>query len=463
MSEVAVSEEMSEQERRQAEIPRNDYYFRLLLSAAAASTLISYIDWTEYSLRFFFFFFWIVYPHIVFGITKYFSHKLETVSRGFSSLDAFLLGSLINIIDFSLLPGILFFTIIQCQALIAGGLLRWRENIAVFVFGMGTAFLYNQAEFLPMNDVSGSLPSVIGISFYFVVYSFLVYNNTRENRENADKLREEQHELKMKTWKLSRYVSPQIWQTIFSGQDSKLNTKRKFLTVFFSDIKGFSELSEQLEPEELTKMLNDYLTEMSKIAHKFGGTIDKFIGDAIMIFYGDPTTRGPKEDALACVSMAIEMKRLMKDLQQRWNSEGITRSLEIRIGVNSGYCTVGNFGTEQRLDYTLLGTEVNLASRLEANAPPGEILISHETYSLIKDSIMCRDRGKIKVKGFAEPVQVFQVMDFRKNLGASQTYFEQRLDGYTLYMDIDKVKNYDREKIIKSLVGIANKLKNKVN
>jgi len=462
MSEVGTPLEEA-QENEAEELPRNEYYFRLLVSVAAASTLVSHITWGEYGLKFYFFILWIVYPNVAFLITKKNTHRLRQITRIFSAIDAFLLGSLITIINFSLLPAILFLTIIQCQALITGGTRKLIEDISIFIFAMAIALIYHDAHFMPMSDISGSLPSLIGISFYFVIYSFFIYKQIYNVRIQAHSLHAEQQALKMKTWKVSRYVSPQVWKTIFSGHDSKLETKRKQLTVFFSDIKGFSDLSEQLEPEALNTLLSQYLTEMSHIVHKHGGTIDKFIGDAIMVFFGDPSSKGAKQDAIACVSMAIEMKRKMKDLQQKWHSEGITQTLEIRMGINSGYCTVGSFGTEQRLDYTVLGTEVNLASRLESAAPPGEILVSYETHSLIKDTIMCRDKGKIKVKGFSEPVQVFLVTDYRKNTGSSQTFFEQRTDGFFLYADLDKIKNYDREKITKALLGIATKLKNKVN
>jgi class 3 adenylate cyclase len=161
--------------------------------------------------------------------------------------------------------------------------------------------------------------------------------------------------------------------------------------------------------------------------------------------------------------MAIEMKRKMKDLQLKWQSQGISVPLEIRMGINSGYCTVGNFGTQQRMDYTVIGTEVNLASRLESVAPPGEILISQSSHDLIRDMIMCRNTGPVKLKGFAEPVQTFQVMDFKQNLGGQQTYFDQQMDGFSIYMDIEKIKNYDQDKVLKTLLTIATRLKNRVN
>ncbi|MGK0290220.1 MAG: adenylate cyclase, partial [bacterium] len=185
--------------------------------------------------------------------------------------------------------------------------------------------------------------------------------------------------------KLSKYLSPQVYDSIFSGKkDVKLESYRKELTIFFSDIQGFTSLTDSMESEALTELLNQYLNEMSEIALKYGGTLDKFIGDAIMIFFGDPETKGMQEDALTCARMAIEMRKRMEELRSEWITKGVDVPLHIRIGINTGYCTVGNFGSESRLDYTIIGGQVNLASRLETNAEPDQILISHRTYTLIK-------------------------------------------------------------------------------
>lgn len=262
---------------------------------------------------------------------------------------------------------------------------------------------------------------------------------------------------------LAKYLSPQVWESIFTGKRSvRLETQRKRLTVFFSDIKGFTELSEELEAEALTDLLNNYLNEMSKIALKYGGTIDKFVGDCVMVFFGDPSSQGAKKDAVAAVSMAIAMRKHMKVLRQQWRARGITRPLEIRMGVNTGYCTVGNFGADTRMDYTIIGREVNLASRLESAAEASEILVSHETYSLVKDVIMCRDKGQIAVKGFSRPVQIYQVVDFRRDLGATNSFVEHELPGFSMYLDTNGVQNFDKERVIQALQQAAEKLRDKV-
>ena len=248
---------------------------------------------------------------------------------------------------------------------------------------------------------------------------------------------------------LSKYLSPQIYDSIFTGRKAvKIEAHRKKLTVFFSDIKGFTELTDRLEPEVLSSLLNNYLTEMSKIALKHGGTIDKFVGDAILIFYGDPESRGDKEDALSCVQMAIEMREKMILLRKKWDNQGIFDPLRIRIGVNTGHCNVGNFGSESRLDYTIIGGEVNLASRLESSANDDQILISHETYALIRDKIACKKLEKIKVKGIAHSIQTYQVIDQHDNLLINQNELKEEHDGFSLSVDLERA---DKAKAIASL------------
>jgi len=186
-------------------------------------------------------------------------------------------------------------------------------------------------------------------------------------------------------------------------------------------------LAEELNPEQLTALLNTYLTEMSEIAFRFGGTVDKVIGDSIMVFFGDPESRGVRSDAVSCVSMALAMQQAMKELQSRWQAEGIANPPALRMGINSGVCKVGNFGTENRLDYTLLGRTVNLASRLESAAASNEILISKDTYVLIADAVDCIDKGQISVKGFAASVNVFSVTDLHKNIAIKQAIEDRAL------------------------------------
>ncbi len=141
---------------------------------------------------------------------------------------------------------------------------------------------------------------------------------------------------------ISKYLSPQVYKSIFSGEkDASISTERKKLTIFFSDIVNFTSATESLQPEELTTLLNEYFTEMSRIALYHGATIDKFIGDAILVFFGDPETKGVAEDARACMRMALEMQSRLKELNAEWRQRGFEHPFRARIGINTGYCNVG--------------------------------------------------------------------------------------------------------------------------
>ncbi|MEC7984150.1 MAG: adenylate/guanylate cyclase domain-containing protein [Myxococcota bacterium] len=257
--------------------------------------------------------------------------------------------------------------------------------------------------------------------------------------------------------KLAKYFSPQVYESIFSGDlEVKIQTKRKRLTVFFSDIKGFSEITERLEPEVLTDLITDYLTTMTNIAVKHGGTVDKYIGDAIMVFFGDPKSNGAKEDALACVRMALEMKEALWKIRQTWRDKGISQPLNIRIGIHTDTCTVGNFGSHDRLDYTTIGNGVNLASRLESNARANQILISEDTYLLIREKITCDKLDKITVKNIRHPIQTYEVRGSTQDLIKE---LNQEMDGFSLFIDPSKRDDMQHKKeLLERALNLLNRL-----
>ena len=208
------------------------------------------------------------------------------------------------------------------------------------------------------------------------VYADITELKLREEElaEKTTALEQKSNNLEQLSNQLAKYLSPQVYNSIFIGQQEvKITSSRKKLTIFFSDIVGFTKTADRLESEELTQLLNQYLTDMSRIALKYGATIDKYVGDAILIFFGDPETKGVKEDARSCVEMAIAMQKRMIVLADVWRESGIEDPLQVRMGVHTGYCTVGNFGSEDRMDYTIIGGAVNTAARLESIAEPGEI------------------------------------------------------------------------------------------
>jgi adenylate cyclase len=221
-------------------------------------------------------------------------------------------------------------------------------------------------------------------------------------KEEAEK---QQQLLQKASDRLSKYLSPQICEQIFSDVEFDTGTGRKKLTIFFSDIVNFTSITESMEAEELSGFLNFYLTNMCEIALKYGGTIDKFIGDSVMIFFGDPQSKGPEQDAFACCNMGLEMLAFVEKNEELFKEQfNFPEKLEIRIGVHSGVCSVGNFGSDQRLDYTVIGRAVNVAARLEQAAPKNSMLFSNSTKSLLGDTFQVSDSIEVKAKGIDRPI-----------------------------------------------------------
>ena len=255
--------------------------------------------------------------------------------------------------------------------------------------------------------------------------------------------------------RLAKYLSPQIYKSIFEEkQEVKSVHSRKNLTIFFSDIIQFTDLTDTMEPEKLAKVINSYLSEMTTIAVKSGGTIDKFIGDAIMVFFGDPETEGEVQDALKCVEMAILMRQRVEELQKYWKKMGVTNGLGIRMGISTGFCTVGNFGSDLRLDYTVLGSPVNLAARLQSAAERNGILIDENTNNLINDVVQTEKNNTITPKGFVRPIDTFILKDFK-----SQSHKDQRkmLSHSGERIEINVIDSSDIRAAIEELKNIQEK------
>jgi len=205
--------------------------------------------------------------------------------------------------------------------------------------------------------------------------------------------------LKELSAQLGKYLSPSVYSSIVLGErDVSIGTNRKIMTVCFTDLVNFTNTAENMHHEELSTWLNNYLNKMAHITLKHGGTLDKFIGDSVMVFFGDPETEGVEADATKCIEMCKEMITEAKSLD-----------IEVRAGINTGMCTVGNFGSEDRMEYSIIGKEVNVASRLESNCSPGKILISESTYELVKEHFKCNPKGDMDAKGIDRKIKTYQV------------------------------------------------------
>lgn len=257
----------------------------------------------------------------------------------------------------------------------------------------------------------GTTLSFAGIA----IYSFLMALSTYVEAITLKRQRGEKARLAATldraNYELSRYLPRQLYEAVFHGSmRAAVASERRYVTVFFSDIVGFTPMVESLEPSRLTHILNGYLSEMVQIAMRHGGTVDKFIGDAVMVVFGAPESEGPEVDAKAGVAMALEMQHRLMELRDAWAKAGLPE-LHVRMGIHSGVCTVGSFGSEEhRLDYTAIGQPVNIAARLQASARPDEVVISDDTKKLVKWGWTTEPRGALTLKGVSEPVVAHSVL-----------------------------------------------------
>jgi len=293
------------------------------------------------------------------------------------------------------------------------------------------------------QPIGGNIYAIKHMLAYFVLAAILGILFITLQRRQAAVIRNMNTELETAneflasmSIKISHYLSPQIYKSIFSGQkDVTITTERKKLTIFFADIRDFTATTERLQPEQITDLLNEYFTEMSKIALAYGGTIDKFIGDAMLIFFGDPETKGAVEDAKACLRMAIEMQDRIAALNAKWRDGGIEHPFRARMGINTGYCNVGNFGSDDRMDYTIIGAEANLAARLQGAAEPGHIVMSYETYALVRDIVVTHEMPPITMKGISRQVIPYAVEGIRDEKGEVIAVFSEHVTGMDLYLN----------------------------
>ncbi|MGE6245843.1 adenylate/guanylate cyclase domain-containing protein [Psychrobacter proteolyticus] len=247
--------------------------------------------------------------------------------------------------------------------------------------------------------------------------------------------------------KLTRFVPPQIWEPIVRANSTvNVSNKRAKLTIMFSDIVGFTKLSDSLSSDNLADILNTYMHCMTLIADKHGAVLDKFIGDGMVCFFGEPDSQGSRQDALDCVAMAIDMRREMRTLRQKWRLMGF-EGLYIRVGITTGYCHVGNFGSNNRLSYTIIGKEANLASRLESCAGKDQILVSESTYDYICHNYECEHVAAFHLKGFDEKVNAWQVFDPSANTGHLSKWVDHTLPGFNLHLNFKDMKDNDYQDI----------------
>ncbi|MBU0676253.1 MAG: adenylate/guanylate cyclase domain-containing protein [Proteobacteria bacterium] len=259
--------------------------------------------------------------------------------------------------------------------------------LVLFIAGTVLAFLYQN---MLINIVRPVVAIILALT------SINIYKYILQEKERA-----------FIRARFENYLAPEVLNTILQSPDNLALCRRKKLTIMFSDIAGFTAWSATQEPEQIHRTLNRYFEEMAEIVFHYGGTIDKYIGDGLLAFFGDPIDT--PDHAHRTVGAAIAMQQKTTELREEWAKVG-GMPLAIRIGINTGEVVVGNMGSEKRLEYTVIGAEVNLAQRLESNAPINGILISQKVLEEIGETYPVTDAGWIKAKGFKDEVKVFTIV-----------------------------------------------------
>ncbi len=247
-----------------------------------------------------------------------------------------------------------------------------------------------------------------------------VKNQTIQLEKQADQLKtwnasledrvEKQVEVLQRTRRLKRFLSPQLAELIISADKSDLlNSHRQEITVVFCDLRGFTAFSELGEPEEVMGVLQDYHTAMGQLIFKYGGTLERFTGDGLMVFFNDPIPcDDPSEKA---VKMAVSMRDTVAALNYKWKKKGY--NLGFGIGIDKGYATLGRIGFEGRFDYAAIGTVTNTASRLCDNAQPDQILISQKVFVDVEDMVNVDMVGDLSLKGLHRSINAYNIIRLR--------------------------------------------------
>jgi class 3 adenylate cyclase len=222
---------------------------------------------------------------------------------------------------------------------------------------------------------------------------------------------EEQMAELVRTGELRRFLPPQVADQVLAGELGSDRLQRRRVTILFSDMVGFTDLSDSLDPEELAEVLNEYLREMTAVLIANGGTLDSYIGDGIMAFFGAPHPMADEEQAWAAITAGLAMRDRARELAAKIRDRGIPADLQIRVGVNAGHCMVGVLGSDLLRAYKVVGFAVNIASRLQSEATPGTLLSGYRTYALVKDRVVAEAREPLTIKGAARPIEAWEIRD----------------------------------------------------
>lgn len=348
----------------------------------------------------------LVYPHLAFWLTRLLANSATGARRSMHT-DALLVGLLVIANHYHLFAATSFVAALLMSSLLIGVLSSMLLNVALVALVVGCGYAWEGSAPQAMTEPKAWL-SGMSVVIYSAMVAGLGFRVSRHLGLGRKHLVARQYQVEGLSRRLQRYISPQVYQHLASSDQE--DTQRCCLSVCFADIEGFTRMMDSLAEDLVAQLLNEYLNAMACIALRFGGTVDKFMGDGVMVFFGNPTSRGAAADALACVSMALAMRQGLGALRDGWATAGIYSDIHIRIGIHTGDCAVGHFGSAQRLDYTAVGSTVNIASRLEGCASRDGLLISAATQALVVAEVRCGPPLTLRLKGIRRAVKAYPVL-----------------------------------------------------
>lgn len=273
---------------------------------------------------------------------------------------------------------------------------------------VAAVYAYQQGE-MTISAIGLIVNSMAAAAFIISVTAVALDREMRSRYVNLRTVERQRKQLTDNQQLISRYVPAAVSRHIVDGRLAEITEpQRRLVTVLFADIAGFTAMADQVAPDITTEVLSQHLSAMAAIIEAHGGTLNEFAGDGLMALFGAPDLMSPRQQVTNAIMAAQDMQARMPQLNKVWRGLGLGTDLAIRIGINTGFASVGSYGSEGRMTYTAIGIQTNIASRIEGFAQPGQILIAEACYQLIKGQIACRAVGQVNCKGVRKPVSVHE-------------------------------------------------------
>jgi class 3 adenylate cyclase len=282
--------------------------------------------------------------------------------------------------------------------------------VVLAISAMGTAFLVATLRELdvPRDHTWPDFVLVLVSVLTVPLMSLIGEQNLRRRYVDEQVIERQQAELAAAHDLIRRYAPAAVADRLEHGDTTVGVPQRHRVTIFFADVVGFTTLADRLDPEALAEIVNDYLGAVADIVEQHGGTLNEFAGDGVMAIFGAPDEMEPVDQVTSALAAANELQRELPDWSRRWYVLGIDQDLQARIGINTGVVSIGTFGSAVRATYTGIGLQTNIAARIQAQCPPGSVLLSKTSWHLIADTVPCEPRGEIEVKGVHFPIAMYE-------------------------------------------------------